>query len=543
MNTGVEKEYKQARWFSSIRSKYDAGITNTFIITGNIGDYAIPGVMLMDYLKKELIEEVDMFVTYNFAEQGIYHKGMTQQKEDTRMTWSGMLATLRMVATEEQKRKGEHVKNLIVIEYPEFLIPHTDNGHMERDAQNRLIELHKLMNDPQFVYSDNILIFITESKSGMHPMFLNATSRTAIVNIEFPNEAERTETIDYLFKSSERSISQQITNKQLAHMTAGLSRVHLEDLFLVAEDSGVLEKTAVLARKEELIRKEFGEIIEIFDTEGYSLKDFSGQEHLKSYHREAVIQPMLEGNTSYVPKGLLYMGPPGTGKTYFSRCLAGEAGINFVEFKMSKILDKWVGNAEKNLEKAFNCFESLAPVGVFIDEMDQVLSRGGDEGNSVQRNIFGMFLSFLSEPTNRGKILWVGATNYPNKIDEALKRAGRFDKKMPFFPPNQLEREEVFRFHLNKTKISHSIHDYSSFANKTDGYTPAEIENIIVKTVELAHRRKIPLITEGLLEEAMGYISTQQNSRIQEMVDIALAECNDLEFLPKEYREKVKRKD
>ena len=136
-----------------------------------------------------------------------------------------------------------------------------------------------------------------------------------------------------------------------------------------------MTREMIIAKKKELIQKEFGEIIEILDTEGYSLDKFAGQEHIKNYFKEAVIDAIKNNDISIIPKGVLFMGPPGTGKTYFAKCLAGDAGINFVEFKMSKILDKWVGESEKRLEKAFSVFRALAPVGVFMDEVDQALSR------------------------------------------------------------------------------------------------------------------------------------------------------------------------
>jgi transitional endoplasmic reticulum ATPase len=532
---------KEPRWFTALKDKYEAGITNVFLITGNIGDYVVPGVMLIEYLIHKLrVMNMDRIVTFNFSEGSIFHKGEApvmgtdEQGNAYQRTvdddWYNMLVEL----------KDPVGKTAYIIEYPEFLIPKANHGYMEESTKKRLIDLHKVMNDRRFLDSDHILIFVTQAQADIHEMFLNANSRTAPIVIEFPNLEERLEMIRFL-KNSEKQIRWELTEMQFAKLTAGLSRVHLEDLHLLAEDRGVLAKTMVMERKEELIKKEFGEVIEIFDTEGYSLDDFAGQEHIKEYHREAVIRPILEGDTSFVPKGLLYMGPPGTGKTFFSRCLAGEANINFVEFKMSKILDKYVGEAERNLEKAFNCFKSLAPVGVFIDEIDQALQRGGEnDGNSVNKNLFGMFLAFLSDPTNRGQILWVGATNYPNKLDEALKRAGRFDKKIPFFPPTEEERIGVFKYHFKKTGFPCEIRDYEALGKKTEGYTQAEIENIVVKTLELAKRKKYEKIDDALVEFAMDCIISAQNARIQEMIDIALDECNDMEFLPPTYRERLK---
>lgn len=526
------------KWMNFLKDKYKSGISNVFLLTGNIGDYAIPGVMLLDYLVKEFSDMgMKKIVSFNFSEGSVYHKGkdeyneghIDQQKFDK--DWSMML--------DELKHSDEKIA--YIIEYPEFLIPRSANGYLDESTKKRLIDLHKLMNEKSFIISENMLVLVTESQSNIHEMFLSSNSRTVLINIEFPSTEERLEMIRYLKETSHKRIHWEIGEEQFAKLTAGLSRMHLEDMFLMAERKGILEKRMIMQRKEELIKKEFGEVIEIFDTDGYNLDLFVGQEHIKEYHREAVIEPILFGDVSIVPKGILYMGPPGTGKTYFARCLAGEANINFVEFKISKILDKYVGEAEKNLEKAFNCFKSLAPVGVFIDEIDQALQRGGEhDGNSVNKNIFGMFLSFLSEPENRGKILWIGATNYPNKIDEALKRAGRFDKKIPFFPPSKEERISVFKFHLKKTGYPLDIKNYDYLGEVTDGYTQAEIENIVIKTMELAKRKKHPKITDELVRYAVECILSVQNKRIQEMIDIALEECNDIEFLPHEFKQKIK---
>lgn len=527
------------RWFDTLKHKYETGITNSFLLTGNIGDYAFPGLMLTEYLVNQFQEMgMERIITFNFSEGSIFFKGKAPETKENEEAgfgtdWYQMLDDLRDQTT----------NTVYIVEYPEFLVPKANQGYLEDMTKRRVIDLHKVMNDRSFLESRNILLFVTEARSDVHDMFMNSNSRTAPITIEFPNLAERLEMIQHLKTSSKKQIQWNLKEDQFAKLTAGLSRVHLEDLFLLAEEKSVLEKTMVMARKEELIRKEFGEVIEIFDTEGYSLEDFAGQEHIKEYFNEAVIEPILTGETSYVPKGILLMGPPGTGKTYMSRCLAGAANINFVEFKMSKILDKYVGEAERNLEKAFNCFKSLAPVGVFIDEIDQALQRGGDsDGNTVNKNIFGMFLAFLSDPSNRGQIVWVGATNYPNKLDEALKRAGRFDKKIPFFPPTEEERMFVFEYHLKKTGHPLASIDYGKLAKETEGYTQAEIENIVVKTLELAKRKKKATITDELVDYAMSCIISAQNVRIQEMIDIALEECNDMEFLPELYKNKVKNK-
>lgn len=520
-------------WMELLRDKYYSGISNVFLVSGNIGDYAVPGTMLNEYLMNQLEDlKMERIYTYNYSSEIKLKRGKAPNgdNEEMPLRWNGMLKDLA----------DTRVTKAYIVEFPEFLIGKAVNGFMDDETKKRLIDLQLLMNNRQFITSDNLLIFVSQTRSDIHDMFLTATSRMFLIDIEFPNEKERLEMIRYLKSTSTKNIRWEVKEEQLAQLTAGLSRLHIEDLYLMSEEKGIMSRELIMRRKEELIRKEYGEVIEIFDTHGYSLDQFAGQEHLKQYHREAVIAPILSGDTDIVPKGLLYAGPPGTGKTYFSTCFAGEAGINFVEFKMSKILDKYVGEAERNLEKAFNCFKSLAPVGVFIDEVDQALSRGDNDSNSVGRNMFGMFLAFLSNPEHRGKIIWIGATNYPNKLDEALKRAGRFDKKMAFLPPTKEERIEVFRIHLDKLKYPTVVQDFDLLGNNTEGYTQAEIENVVVKALEVAKRQKHPSINDEVIQYALDCMIPYQNEGIKKMTKIALDEVNDKEFLPKDYKERFK---
>lgn len=514
------------QWITQLKEKYETGITNLFLITGNIGDYAIPGVPFKDYLVKELRSlKMQAIISYDLSAGSVYlHGGKRSLAENN----EGMDDWLQMIYDLSDNERTV----AYIIEYPEFLVPNSETGYIDEQTKRRLIDLHRVINSKSFLSSNSILVFLTEVKSNVNTMFISSNARTYPIVVDYPDEWERKEFIDYLNRTSKKKFERKINDERFAKLTAGLTRVNIEDIYLLAESTGILDKDMIMARKRELITKEFGEIIEIFDTDGFSLNDFAGQEHIKDYHREVVIEPILSGDVSIVPKGLLYMGPPGTGKTYFAKCLAGDANINFVEFKMSKILDKYVGESERNLEKALNCFESLAPVGVFIDEIDQALSRGDNDTNSVSRNLFGMFLAFLSEPKHRGKILWIGATNYPNKLDEALKRAGRFDKKIPFLPPSEKERIEVFRIHLRKTGFSFDESYLSTLANKTERYTQAEVENVVVKALEIAKRKKITIITNQILDDALRFMISSQNERIQEMTDIALRECNDREFLP-----------
>jgi len=534
----MARAFYRTRWIEELNSKYKSGIANAFIIAGNIGDYAITDTKVETYIGKFLdtrldFEEIAFFDIVNGAK---YMKSK-QNEDGENISHDG--DNLLTICT---KLKDNSIKRAYIVSYTSLMIPADDRMLQDNDKRN-MINLHKTLNSNEFIGSDNMIIFLCESVKDMNGMFISSNSRTYLINLTLPDEKERERYINDILNDKNRGYTYEsdITNNLFAKLTAGLSLINIEDIILQANDEGKLTKKMILDRKKELIRKEYSEIIELYDTDGYGLKDFAGQDHIKGYFQDVVIDAIKEDNLEIVPKGVLLMGPPGTGKTYFSRCLAGDAGINFVEFKMSKILDKWVGEAEKNLEKAFSVFRALAPVGVFIDEVDQALSRGDNDSNSVSKNLFGMFLSELSKAENRGRIVWLGATNYPNRLDDAFKRSGRFDKKIPFFAPEEAERAEVFKIHLNKTKtkVADDV-DATVLAKRTDGYTQAEIENIVVKALELTQRRKLESINQETLMQALDYMLTAQSKNIKEMEDIALRECNDLELLPDKYIARLK---
>lgn len=527
---------RMPKFAEEIQLKYKSNVSNSFILTGNINDYVYNTDFLKDYLIDFLRNNemaMDEIYLYDIQSQG---NTVINKNEMKNGSWEQIVKAI----------SDSETRNAFIFFYPQYLIPAGD--YLQEEDKKRIVSLHTALNSSAFLSSNNVVIFITDTTAGINSLFLDSNSRMTVINIELPDLEERMDFISYWFSglSDDDMIEMKITKRELANLTAGLQLTAIEDILLLGlKTFGYIDNEMVMTRKQEVIKKEFNEVIEIFDTKGFSLKDFAGQEDIKTYFKEVVIDAVRNNDLDIVPKGVMLMGPPGTGKTFFARCLAGDAGINFVEFKMSKILGKYVGESEKSMEKALSVFRALAPVGVFMDEIDQSLSRGNNDGSgssSVNSNIFGMLLAEMSKPENRGKIIWIAATNYPNNVDEALKRAGRFDKKIPFFAPTEEEREAVISLHLKKAinkgfALNNDI-NINYLAKETEGYTQAEIEAVIVKALELCRRAKMKEITEEKLELALKYMLSAQNDKIKEMEDIALIECNDQEFIPEKYRDR-----
>jgi SpoVK/Ycf46/Vps4 family AAA+-type ATPase len=174
---------------------------------------------------------------------------------------------------------------------------------------------------------------------------------------------------------------------------------------------------------------------------------------------------------------------------------------------------------------------------VFVDEIDTVFKRGESGDSGVSRNIFNEFLQFTSNTNNRGKVIFIAATNRPDLLDAALKRAGRFDKKIPILLPEEKERAEIFKIIINRYGFSTDVEDFSPFAKETANYTGAEIETVVRKAYEIANEEDIKgsVLTEYVLKEAIIRCrpSTQQ---VEFMTMLAIKECDDKDLLPEKYK-------
>jgi len=290
-------------------------------------------------------------------------------------------------------------------------------------------------------------------------------------------------------------------------------------------------------KKHSVLKKEYGDVLEFIYPE-IGFEDIGGMDKAKNYLLKNVIQPIKKGDLRRVPMGILLCGPSGTGKTLLVNALAKASGFNCVKIDMARILGQYVGESERNFKKCLLGAQSQQPVIVFVDEIDTTFRRGDSGDNGVSRNIFSEFLQFTSNTNNRGKVIFIAATNRPDLLDPALKRAGRFDKKIPILLPELEERAEIFRIMIGKYEFETDITDFTPFAEKTDNYTGAEIEIVVRKAYELANEygTEGAILTSEILEEAIERCrpSTQQ---VQFMTMLAIEECDDKDLLPDKYKD------
>jgi len=147
------------------------------------------------------------------------------------------------------------------------------------------------------------------------------------------------------------------------------------------------------------------------------------------------------------PRGILLFGPPGTGKTWFARALAKELQLPFLRLRTEKIVSMWYGETSRNLAKALEISESVAPAVLFIDEVDRFGKRGGLTEHEESRRAFSILLEWLGDA--RRKTIVVATTNRPEDLDEAFRRVGRFDYIIPMLYPDLKARLEILNIHTN----------------------------------------------------------------------------------------------
>ncbi|KAM5579130.1 calmodulin-interacting protein 111-like [Rosa sericea] len=212
-------------------------------------------------------------------------------------------------------------------------------------------------------------------------------------------------------------------------------------------------------------------------------EDVGGQTEVKNQLIEAVMWPQKHQDEFKrigisPPTGVLMFGPPGCSKTLMARAVASEARLNFLSVKGPELYSKWVGESEKAVRSVFAKARANAPAIIFFDEIDGLAAIRGKEndGVSVSDRVISQLLVEMDGLQERVDVTVIAATNRPDKIDSALLRPGRFDRLLYVGPPDETDREEIFRIHLNNMKCSYI--NRRDLARQAEGYTGADIRLI-----------------------------------------------------------------
>ena len=206
-----------------------------------------------------------------------------------------------------------------------------------------------------------------------------------------------------------------------------------------------------------------------------------------------------------IPKGVLLVGPPGTGKTHISRAVAGEAGVPFFSISGSDFVEMFVGVGASRVRDLFDDAKRNAPCIVFIDEIDAVGRRRGagiGGGNDEREQTLNQLLVEMDGFDVNEGIIILAATNRPDVLDPAILRPGRFDRQVTISVPDVKGRQAIFELYAKNKPLDENV-DLSVLAKRTPGFTPADIENMMNEAALLTARRNGTIIHMDDLEEAI----------------------------------------
>ncbi len=223
---------------------------------------------------------------------------------------------------------------------------------------------------------------------------------------------------------------------------------------------------------------------------GLTLADVAGMTEVKQRLEAAFLAPMrnpelrrLYGKS--LRGGLLLYGPPGCGKTFIARAVAGELGARFIAVSFADIIDMFVGQSERNIHELFEIARRNAPCVLFLDEVDAIGQKRSQLRHTPMRSAVNQLLLELDDISgNNEGVFLLAATNHPWDVDSALRRPGRFDRTLLVLPPDGTAREGVFRYHLKDRPVAGI--DLAKLAKQTDGYSGADIAHICETAAERA---------------------------------------------------------
>ncbi len=575
-------------WAEALREKYLAGEASTFVLYRNVFDNILVGNRLHDlqsFLVEELFKESKKTICEVSLERGVRPlRGKGKQSEVDDTSGNNPDIFLRSLQVLEQQMRSEQSTALIV-PYADALLPAGDQGFMSYQDRQVYLTFHRWSLDKALTSGDNITVLITESLNAINPGLLS-NPKVSAIEIPMPDLVQRKAVMGFL--------APKLTDTQIklfSERTAGLRTVQLVSIMSGSDGQGMSEpqrrelildllagtpeaeqRAATLAtitagmtpeeiakliepgktvamvdaneevlrvihtRKREMIEKECAGLIEFIEPK-HGLSSVGGQEHIK-HELLAIAKNLKNGERALTPMGLLAVGPMGAGKTFVIKAFLKEAGLSAVALKNFR--SKWVGSTEANLERVLATVKAMGPIAVIIDEGDRSFGSGGDGDDGTGSRVIARLKEFMSEPENRGQVLFVMMTNRPDKLDSDIKRPGRLDRKIPFFYcDSAAERAQVLGavlWRYGETSTA-TPDDVLALCAKLDGYSNADLEAVALLAVEMARQQSLPLDSAALQSAADDFMPPQERDMIEFMELLAVSETSRRSMLPARFRE------
>ena len=528
-------------WFNEFITAFQRGTNHAFIVTGNIRDRGDNDVRAK-FLKfgEANINKFGIIMAWDKA-NGLWFTGPKSEviydairtpvdpygPSNGGETADPASIKNTLKALELMQLAFATCPTMVLIDYAESIFPAGQYNVLQETDRSMVVTAQAWGRSIDMGNRNHLIVLLTQDATALHADIRNAATHYKTVTVSYPSYEER---MNWLVARKVKWDGG-LTANEAAVMTSGLNLLQLEDLEMAGAETGVT-RDMIRDIKDAVMAGEYAQVLEPMYPR-FGFEGIGGLAYIKSFFTDNVINAMREGKSSRVPMGVLMTGPAGTGKSAMAEAVAYEAKINCVKLNLARIFGRYVGDSERNLDRALEGVKAMAPTIVFIDEIDQQLQRGEQGDSGVSNRVFSRLLEFMSDTGQRGRIIFLAATNRPDLMDAALKRPGRFDKKVPFLPPQSAEdRLAIIMAYAHKyaVDVDKSSPELELIMDRTTGWTGAELEGLFIKAVEL----------DGRWMTAFNrYIPSTQN--IEFMTELALREVNDLDLVPEQYHAEVRR--
>lgn len=544
---------KLPAWADEVIARYESQSAGCFVLHGNVDDrFYLPASQarlgsLVEFLSEVLLPRFDVVLTYDLGGGVEVERG-----KKIFATWPSLkdevqLPTQPLKASRFLGRYLTYVRNLrhvgakapkvaIILKGAHLMCPSLPNA-LNYDLHALASVWQAWASEANLADHGQAVFLLSENLTGLHPLVANHPS-VADIEIPLPSTTELTGVMEALAPTCAKAI-EGIRDRLpwAAARLRGATGSAVEDLLLRRHyDESPLVENDFSALKKQLVERDCAGLIEFVEPDR-TLDGVIGLDTAKSWLRldlELWRQDELEA----MPMGYLFCGPVGTGKTYLAECLAGEAGVPVVTLKNFR--DRWVGSTEANLEKIFSLLHALDRCMVFIDEADQALGKraAGSGDSGVSSRVYSMIAKEMSNPRNRGKLVWILASSRPDLIEVDLKRPGRIDVKIPIFPAiDPDESLALLRALSGKRGLKLSDEEWQNLKTYLpELLTPGGAEALAVKAVRLVKTK-----THGPFE-AMEFVLKSSLppvpfETLKAQMRLAVQEATESEFVPKEVTE------
>ncbi len=585
-------------WADEIRRRYLRGESSQFVLHGNVHDMILDDpdgssdkrsgeerlLSCPEFLYKVLLEKKSLVALYNVSTGVKFVRGKIPSGFEDLLLAKEPAKVLPLLERLLLTQNGVAV----VIEYADTVAPAGETSFSTVDDRATVVTLQRWSTLPAIDKNDSVIFLLVENLSELHPKLV-ANPRVATVQVPIPGNAERSALLRQIrpdMPPDEVEIMTEVTAglktiqikgilapsdpgtddevertkyitellgggpaaleraSKLAQITRGMPKSEIRRLIApegpsTPSSNGDARREVlrlIAARKREIIERECYSLIEFVEPK-HGFEVVGGMDEVKKDLTQ-IAKNIREGRRNRVPMGLLFTGPMGTGKTFVAEAFAKESGLTAIKFKNFR--SKWVGATEGNLERILQVVQAIGQVMVIIDECDRAFGNQGDEDGGTNSRVIARIKEFMSDTANRGRVLFVLMTNRPDKVDIDLKRAGRLDRKIPFFyPQTPAEVETILSAQLRKNKVQSELRfpEHRSVLEPIVGMSNADIEAVVLLSSDYASQRaeQAAVSADDLTRAVRDYLPSRDIEMLELMELLAVFEASNRRMLPAKY--------